>query len=968
KRALTQKDALNRQTTYSYSDCCGGVANETTRVTDARGYVTEHVYDVGGQLVRETQAVGTPSAASWTYTYDPYVLGRTSATDPNNHTRAATYDQRGNVTSTTSALNRTTSMTYDSLNDLTSYKDGKGTTTTYTFDARGNLVSFSTPLLQSSPVQNQAVTYTYGDPSHPGDLTSVTDPKGNSTTYTYDAAGNVASVTNAVGGKTTYTYDSLGRGLTMVSPRGNVTGADPAQYTTRYSYDAAGNRLSVTDPLGHQTSYTYDNDGNLLTVTDANSNATTYTYDAANQLTEITRADGSIIRSSYDAVGNLASQTDGAGKTTSYAYSALGHQVSAADPLNRTTNYSVDAVGNVRSIVDPLSRTTAFTYNADSEVTAVAFSDGTTPSVSYGYDSNGERTSMTDGTGSWSYTYDSLRRLTNVVNGRGATTSFGYDLANNQTSVTYPNGKTITRTFDNAERIQTIRDWLGNTTTFDYTPDSQLATVTFPASTANVDTYTYDNAGQTVGIAMARGSTTLASLAYGRDSVGQLQSETPTGLPGAAQSYGYDQLNRLVNSGSFAYDAADNPTTLAGVSGFTYDAANQLQSGPAGAYSYNGLGQRTGFTPTGAPASSHVFDQAGRLTSVSGAASASYAYDGDGLRASKTVGATTQYFTWDESSKLPRLLSDGAVSYIYGPDGTPLEQIDAADNVRFYHHDQLGSTRLLTDAAGSAVASFTYDAYGALSGSTGTATTPLGFASQYTDAETGLIYMRARYYDPATAQFLSRDPIEQLTRQPYGYVSGNPLNAIDPSGLACWTDPLDCARDFGRSVISGASDVGHAAVSGAIAVGNYTAGFAHGLTGGYSTKLLNAVGIRPDTCSALFQGAIPMGLIGGLFVPGLGELRAVQAGIYIVRTARGIYVGQSGQISVRLARHVRTGKFTQAEADAAERVSVRGDRIAREIAEQQKIDELGGIDLLLNERNVIGPNRFHLMPAGYSRP
>lgn len=54
---------------------------------------------------------------------------------------------------------------------------------------------------------------------------------------------------------------------------------------------------------------------------------------------------------------------------------------------------------------------------------------------------------------------------------------------------------------------------------------------------------------------------------------------------------------------------------------------------------------------------------------------------------------------------------------------------------------------------------------------------------QYMDPETGLIYLRARYYDPATAQFLSRDPAVASTRGAYGYTGGDPLNASDPSGL-----------------------------------------------------------------------------------------------------------------------------------------------------------------------------------------
>jgi RHS repeat-associated protein len=102
------------------------------------------------------------------------------------------------------------------------------------------------------------------------------------------------------------------------------------------------------------------------------------------------------------------------------------------------------------------------------------------------------------------------------------------------------------------------------------------------------------------------------------------------------------------------------------------------------------------------------------------------------------------------------------------------------------HQDQIGSTRLLTDSTGQAVGSYIYDAYGKTTSHAGSATTPLQYTGQYQDVETGFYYLRARYYDPATAQFITRDPIEALTGAPYAYTGGNPLNAIDPSGL-CWS-------------------------------------------------------------------------------------------------------------------------------------------------------------------------------------
>jgi RHS repeat-associated protein len=112
----------------------------------------------------------------------------------------------------------------------------------------------------------------------------------------------------------------------------------------------------------------------------------------------------------------------------------------------------------------------------------------------------------------------------------------------------------------------------------------------------------------------------------------------------------------------------------------------------------------------------------------------------------------------------------------------PLEQISSTGTALFYLHDQLGSTRLLTNTSGAIQASYTYDAYGNLLGKTGSLTNPFGYAGRYADSESALIYLRARYYDPATAQFVSRDPLRASVNL-YGYVHQDPLNRFDPTGL-----------------------------------------------------------------------------------------------------------------------------------------------------------------------------------------
>ncbi|TQO28436.1 YD repeat-containing protein [Streptomyces cavourensis] len=119
-------------------------------------------------------------------------------------------------------------------------------------------------------------------------LSSSTDQLGKTTTYAYDADGNLLSRTSPLGHKSSWTYDSDGRQATAVDPRGNATGADPAQYTTTYGYDPAGNPTKVTDPLGGVTTTAYDALGKVVERKDADGRTTSYGYDDLDQLTKVT--------------------------------------------------------------------------------------------------------------------------------------------------------------------------------------------------------------------------------------------------------------------------------------------------------------------------------------------------------------------------------------------------------------------------------------------------------------------------------------------------------------------------------------------------------------------------------------------------------------------------------------------------------------------------------------------------------
>ena len=96
----------------------------------------------------------------------------------------------------------------------------------------------------------------------------------------------------------------------------------------------------------------------------------------------------------------------------------------------------------------------------------------------------------------------------------------------------------------------------------------------------------------------------------------------------------------------------------------------------------------------------------------------------------------------------------------------------------YYHGDHLGSMRAATDQLGAVVATYSYDAYGQLLSSMGSAPNPFRYTGEYQDSESGLYYLRARYYDPTTQQFLTVDPAAAAIEQAYAYAAGSPLNGV----------------------------------------------------------------------------------------------------------------------------------------------------------------------------------------------
>ncbi len=782
----SQKDWLGRQRKWSYAKT--GPGTETT-IIEPNGAITVEKFTGAGQPANITHAAGTLLAATTSYEYN--TAGElTAVTDPNNHKTEYGYDSVGNRTSEKNADNDQTKWTYDSTHDILTTTNPDDETTTITRNGHGEPETISRPGPNGT---TQTTRYSYDSE---GDLETVTDPLERKWSYEYDSKGDRTGETDPEGNKRTWTYNEDSQITSAVNLRGNAKGEEASKYTTKTERDAQGRPVLVTDPLGHQTKYVYDANGNLESTTDGNGHKTRYGYDADNEQTKIEAPNGTITETGYDNAGQVISRTDGNKHTTKYIRNPLEEITEIIDPLGRKTAEEYDAAGNLTHVTDPLSRTTTYTYDPANRLKEISYSDGKTPTVKYEYDAAGNTTGMTDGTGTTSYEYDQLGRLTHTTNGHGENVGYGYDLASEQTKLTYPNGHTVTRSYDQDGRLQTVTDWLGHQTKLSYDPDSDLTSIAFPTETGNQDKYAYNDADQMSEATMSKGNETLASLAYTRDNDGQVKTTQTKGLPGEEKAtYSYDSNNRLLKAGTsvYGYDAANNPTKL-GSSTYTYDNADQLKTGTGVKYAYNEDGQRLKSAPSGA-ATTYGYDQAGNLISVERPAEGknpsitdTYAYNGNGLRASQTIAGTTTYMAWSTADDIPQLLSDGTNSYIYGAEGQPIEQINSSEKALYLHHDRAGSTRLITGSTGTVEGKCTYSAYGTPT-CEGTATTPLGYDSQYTSSDTGLIYMRARVYDPSTAQFLSVDPIVAATRAPYNYAGDNPVNIGDPTGL-CNANPF----------------------------------------------------------------------------------------------------------------------------------------------------------------------------------
>ncbi len=782
-RVISQSNALGAVTNFSYD-----AANRTSTVTDPLGRKKIYTYNDHFWELNETDALGNTTS----YAYDGNG-NRISAIDANGHTTQYIYDANGNIIKIIDPLDNSIALTYDSKNNLIGGTDALGHKTIFEYEANSNPVKITNAL-------GYATTFTY---DQYGQLIGSKDANGNAISFVYDDYGNPIGITDALGNTVTFSYDIVGRLLNTTDAKGS---------TSALSYDALNRLTSITDPSGHTANYRYDGIGNKISFTDASGYTTFYSYNPLNQLAKVTDPMSGTVSYNYDTVDNLVAMTDANGHTTNYAYDPLNRLISITDPLGYITSYAYDPTGNRISIKDNNGNTTRFTYDALNRLTGISYQDST--SVGYVYDAIGNRMAMIDSSGTTSYVYDGLNRLTSVANSNGQMVKYGYDPAGNRIQMTYPDDRIVSYSYDGGSRLVGVTDWNGSITNYAYDVNNNLAGISYPNGMKAE--YSYDKDDRLIKLVNKNQTQIISSFGYTLDAVGnRLKSEEMFSGRFESQTlttaYDYDKLYRLIKvtypfdgNVSYNYDPMGNRIKMItnsngsySIINYTYDAADQLLSAGDTIYTYDNNGNLIKINRNPGIIISYSYDNSNRLINISTAFGSkrdlyNFKYDGDGNRISKTVihgkSLKQSNYVWDVNGIIPQVLteSDGNDTTIYTNGIGIISMIDPLRGQFYYQYDGLRSVRSLSDDKGSTKAIYFYDAFGQVQKKMGSVDNDFLFAGEQMD-DTGLIYLRARYYDPGVGRFITRDPFVGFASFPpslnrYTYAYNNPVEFVDPSG------------------------------------------------------------------------------------------------------------------------------------------------------------------------------------------
>ena len=835
---IKETNSLGQTTTYTYdvlgrmtkSVNAGGAStvfgydfrNNLTSETNALGNTTTYRYDMLSRLVEEKNPLGY----STKYTYDP-VGNLESMLAPGGAKTSYSYDANGNVTKQTDPLGNATTYTYDKSNRLTKVTDALKQAQTYQYDAKAQIT-------KETDKAGNTTGYTYD--LH-GNVVTVTDRAGYNTNYSYDSTDLMTRVETAGGSSATYTYDNMGNLLSYSTELGSAT---------TYTYDLEGRQLSRTDATGRTETYAYDAAGRLTAKTSAGGDITSYDYDALNQLIEKayssangeTSEDGVIY--GYDALGQRLSMTDGIG-ASAYEYDALGQIISAKDSAGQTITYAYDGRGNITEIGYPDGTKVTYTYDLSDNLTKVTDRNG--ESTTYTYDALNRLTATYRPNYLATYvTYDKQDNITKLetihtVTGR-VTASYEYTY-NEEGYITEEKVKetivsqwfeeiydlfldTIFRDID-IDEYEEIKvawkkfydahhtlcdhndadgdgkydncywDYLTATTTYSYRYDEnwQLTscTETIQGKVKTTYEYWYDADGNRTKYVKSLEGKTLECYTYKYNKANQLVSRTNERLlSDNVTTYSYDADGNLITEQTgcfektYEYDA-ENRLSVVKAQGTVLMAA--LYDGDGNRlFTMDYTGENTGdwdiWIPECGGNADSVDDNA--KDAMKELASLVTFKDRDDYTITEYVNDITR----ENEEVLAELNPRGKITTAYTY-GYTRESADSHGETQYYLYDGQNNVSRIASEWGRVKESYNYDPYGNLTYGIPDTVNYYGYNGESQNLATGLQYLRARYYNPHTGNFLTEDTYpgqisDPLSLNRYDYVSNNPVNYDDPSG------------------------------------------------------------------------------------------------------------------------------------------------------------------------------------------
>ena len=448
----------------------------------------------------------------------------------------------------------------------------------------------------------------------------------------------------------------------------------------------------------------------------------------------------------YDNLGRQTSATNESG-TATYEYDDFSRLIKETDVTGAVKEYTYDENGNrltfKLTIDDVVQMNATYTYDKLNQLTAVTIGGDTT---TYGYDDNGNIINKTTGALVTTYTYNNGNLLT--------------ALETTHPNHSYPISEyTATHYLDGNVKEKQGSDW------------------------AN---YTYD------GLNRLTQDNGLEPLTYVYDAYGNIKQieRDISGPEIEITNYVYDANNRLLQSEAEWRDCLEEVVINVTTTQYTYDGNGNLISKMPQRISRNGGSESMTLSLLGETASmqldymeveQYAYNGFGQLTqAVVNDKLAEYAYNPDGLRVSKTVNGETTTHILDGANVVADVTSGNISKYNRGRGLISIEQDGQKGYYTFNGHgDIIG----IVDTNGNLKNQSQFYAFGEkIYQNQTTFDNPFGYCGEYTDAETGNIYLRARYYDPGTGRFVSEDPIKDGTNW-YAYCGNNPVMFKDPTGL-----------------------------------------------------------------------------------------------------------------------------------------------------------------------------------------